>query len=94
MFFQSFAYSLFTHLPICLHVIYRKMATDIPFKTWIYFETQHKKIKATGYKKKKKAFLSSGVEENVKKYAFKYDKSNFHVSEDVRSTMKFEQISY
>lgn len=34
------------------------------------------------------------MEENVKKYAFKYDKSNSHVSEDVSSTMQFEQISY
>jgi len=33
------------------------------------------------------------MEENIKKYTFKYDKSNSHVLEDVSSAMKFKQVT-
>lgn len=49
-----------------------------------------KKIKTMGYKKI--SFLSSVMEENIKKYAFKHGKSNFHAMEHVSSTINFKQV--
>lgn len=59
------------HLPICLHVAYRKIATNVAFKMCVYAETQYlkkkKKEKRYGLQKRNKTFKEVGMEKKIKK---------------------------